>query len=174
MRTGAFSIATIFLLLGTAAFGQKGDTGRAAKLAQAAALAKQGGAENLQKSFRIYDQLAGAGNAKAMGELGNCYANGLGVAKDSLKAAEWFRRGAAGGDARSMGGFGLCFAKGEGVPQDWKKAVEWYQKAYFAGDYSTATACLGDCYAKGQGVAQNWEKAVLWYFRGSGGAIPTP
>ena len=66
------------------------------------------------------------------------YQNGDGVAKDSNKAAEWFKRGAA-GDPRAGFNLGLMYESGEGVEKDLVKAAKWYQKAAEEGNVSADT-----------------------------------
>ena len=55
--------------------------------------------------------------------------NGIGIAKDSAKAVEWFQKAAEQGDADSQNSLGYCLHNGIGIAKDAAKAVEWFQKA---------------------------------------------
>ena len=52
-----------------------------------------------QAQIITYRKAAKLGDAKAMFELGNCYANGTGVTKDEAEAVKWYRKAAELGDA---------------------------------------------------------------------------
>jgi len=47
----------------------------------------------------LYKKAAGQGNATAQYNLGTCYEDGNGVAKDNTQAADWYRKAADQGDA---------------------------------------------------------------------------
>ena len=57
------------------------------------------------------------------------YQNGEGVAKDYVKAREWYEKAAAAGESYAMNNLGLLYQNGLGVPQDYAKAREWREKA---------------------------------------------
>ena len=61
--------------------------------------------------------------------LGVCYANGTGVAKDEAEAVTWFRRAAGQGHAKGQSSLGLCYANGTGVAKDKIEAAFWYGKS---------------------------------------------
>ena len=65
------------------------------------------------------------GNARAQYNLGVCYANGWGVAKDPEQAVYWYRKAAEQGDARAQFNLGVCYANGRGVAKDPEQAVYW-------------------------------------------------
>jgi localization factor PodJL len=69
-----------------------------------------------------------------MHNLAIAYAQGLGLAKDEAKAAEWFTRAAERGYIDSAFDLAVLYERGEGVPQDLKQALKWYGIAAFAGD----------------------------------------
>ena len=66
--------------------------------------------------------------------LGDCYYKGEGVAKDKLKAAEWYHKAAEHGHAKAQRELGLCYSKGEGVVQDFDEAEKWWRKMIEQGD----------------------------------------
>ncbi len=61
------------------------------------------------------------GYADAQHNLGYCYANGMGVAKDYAKAAEWYRKSAEQGCAEAQYTLAELYANGYGVAQTKKR-----------------------------------------------------
>ena len=83
-------------------------------------------------SAQTVDELkrnAEQGDATAQYNLGLCYANGDGVAKDCYEAVKWYRKSAEQGDATAQNNLGLCYEDGVGVTKDLNEAIEWYRKA---------------------------------------------
>jgi len=72
---------------------------------------------------------ANAGDSNAMVQLGWCYQNGIGVARDQAQAASWFRKGADAGSADAMNRLGLMivFDQVPGVDKD--EALTWFTKS---------------------------------------------
>ncbi len=102
------------------------------------------------------------GDAVAQCNLGFCYAEGLGVAKDEEEALQWFRMAAEQGDGVAQNNLGFCYANGQGVPKDEEEALQWFRMAADQG-LASAQNNLGFCYANGQGVPEDDEEAVKWY-----------
>ena len=69
------------------------------------------------------------GDAEAQYNLGDTYANGIGVTKDDEEAVKWYRKAAEQGHAEAQFSLGLMYAFGEGVAKDLEEAVKWYRKA---------------------------------------------
>ncbi len=69
------------------------------------------------------------GERNAQYELGNCYANGDGVAEDQAVAAQWFRKAAEQGDYLAQFSLSRCYKNGDGVAKDLAKAAQWHRKA---------------------------------------------
>jgi TPR repeat protein len=67
--------------------------------------------------------------AGAQNDLGQAYADGLGVTQDYGAAAEWYRKAAAQGQPIAEYNLGRCYENGRGVPKDLKAAADWYTKA---------------------------------------------
>jgi len=101
------------------------------------------------------------GDAIAQFNLGLCYALGLGVPKDDVKAVKWYRKAADQGEAVAQWNLGLGYALGLGVPKDEVEAVKWYRKAADQG-HAIAQFALGGCYADGQGVPKDDVEAYKW------------
>jgi len=69
------------------------------------------------------------GDAQAQYILGNCYGNGLGVAKDKVEAVKWYRKAADQGHAKAQFNLGTCYRNGEGVAKDEIEAYAYYNLA---------------------------------------------
>jgi len=104
------------------------------------------------------------GNAEAQFNLGVCYANGEGVAKDWDEAVKWWRKAAEQGDADAQKNLGNSYYQGEGVAKDAVEAVKWYRKAAEQGN-ADAQKNLGNSYYQGEGVAKDAVEAVKWYHK---------
>ena len=83
---------------------------------------------------------AEAGDAKAQFNLGVCYANGNGVAKDEKEAVKWYTKSAEQGNATAQYNLGVCNYNGIGVGKDEKEAVKWYTKSAEQGDAAAKEA----------------------------------
>ena len=114
-----------------------------------------------------------------MYNLGNCYANGNGVAEDAEKAVEYYKKAADLGHVDAINELGYCCAVGYGLAEDTEKAVEYYKKAADLGkidallgvgvicenkgDFADAVPYaylnLGKCYLEGKGLTQDLAKA---------------
>ena len=76
-----------------------------------------------------------------MCNLGYCYYEGIGVAKDDGEAVEWFRKAAGRGQPRALFLLGECYEEGNGVRADLERAIEYYRKAAGKG-YKSAREAL--------------------------------
>ena len=82
-------------------------------------------AEDLQA---LHTQAA-QGNAKALIRIGQMYAHGQGVPRDSVQAAKWYEKAAAQGDLEGQLVLGFSYETGFGVPQDYVRAYMWFNLA---------------------------------------------
>ncbi|HNL81153.1 MAG TPA: tetratricopeptide repeat protein, partial [Agitococcus sp.] len=88
---------------------------------------------------------------------------GEGVAKNSTKAAEWFRKAAEQGEIDAQYSLGEMYRDGaDDFMQDNTKAVEWFIKAAEQGNIS-ALNHLGDMYWDGIGVTKDIIKVTELY-----------
>ena len=94
--------------------------------------------------------------------LGYCYANGVGVEKDTAEAVKWYRKAAEQGFANAQNHLGNHYADGEGVEKDFVEAFLWYRKAAEAGN-AVAQYNLGNSYYVGEGVEKDIAQAASWY-----------
>ena len=67
------------------------------------------------KFFEDTKTQAEKGDAIAQYNLGVCYANGQGVAKDAVEAVKWYRKAAEQNFAEAQCNLGVCYYAGEGV-----------------------------------------------------------
>jgi TPR repeat protein len=86
----------------------------------------------------FYVNSADHGSKEAMFNLGNAYANGLGVPKNKVRALEWWHKAAEAGHREAAYTLGYVFLKSR--PPNQEKAVEYWTKAARAGHRAAATA----------------------------------
>ena len=84
-------------------------------------------------SFAQWRPLAEAGYVDAQVALAGLYAQGLGVARDQLAAADWYRRAAERGHVVAQINFADLLATGRGVTRDRVRAYAWFSLAADAG-----------------------------------------
>lgn len=100
---------------------------------------------------KLVTMLANQGDAVAQNRLGEMYASGRNVQRDSAQAVVWFRRSAEQGNADGEYNLGVIYKTGQGVPQDYAQAIIWIRLA--AGQrHVLALNNLGWMYAHGEGV----------------------
>jgi TPR repeat protein len=98
----------------------------------------------------------------AQHNLGYCYFNGIGVAKNLDEAVKWFRKAADQGYVKAQSDLGACYFNGSGVAKDLVEGVKWYRNAADQG-YDLAQFDLGLCYRNGEGVAKNEVEAYAYF-----------
>lgn len=76
-----------------------------------------------------YEKAAALDDAKAITNLGNIYAKGIGVEQSFNKAKAYFLRAADKGDAVAMSNLSYLYANGLGVDKDEQIAQDWLKKA---------------------------------------------
>lgn len=80
-----------------------------------------------------------SGNAEAEELIGVMYAMGLGVARDDVRAFEWYLRAAMKGHAGAQSGVGWYYEIGRGMPApDLVRAYLWYVLSAIGGDPDAA------------------------------------
>ncbi|MBR0056836.1 MAG: sel1 repeat family protein, partial [Kiritimatiellae bacterium] len=73
-----------------------------------------GNGNKFEKCFEV----AKRGDVAAMKSLGDCYMDGVGVEKDVVQAAEWYRKAADQGYAEAQWMLGCCYHNGRGVEKN--------------------------------------------------------
>ena len=88
------------------------------------------------------------GHAEAQESLGALYLVGVGVQKDYVEAAAWFRKAAEQGHAGAALLLGERYDLGEGVPHDAVEAVTWYRPRRRAGRLLSAAQPRADVFQR--------------------------
>ena len=91
--------------------------------------------------------------------VGCCYDLGMGVKKDSKKAAHWYEKAVNNGNIVAMYNLGL--KGGNGVRKDHKKAFELFKKS--AEEGNSGINKLGNCHYFGIGTSIDKQKAIKSY-----------
>ena len=65
-----------------------------------------------EEAFNYCLGFAKQGDAEAQNRIGNYYFNGLGVPKDNVKAAEWYKKAAELGNSTAMNNLAVCYIRG--------------------------------------------------------------
>jgi TPR repeat protein len=98
----------------------------AAQMAEAYAAAQR---QDYETALALWGPLAHAGIGRAQNNVGACFAEGLGVARDLDLALRWLALAAESGDAIGQRNLAALYFKGEGVEQDPLRAAELYRAA---------------------------------------------
>src|SRR5262249_56421924 len=101
------------------------------------AVARAAAARNdYDSALAIWGPLAQGGIARAQSNVGACFAEGLGVARDPALALRWLTLAAEAGDPVGQRNLAAAYFKGEGAAQDFARAAELYRAAAQQGDGS--------------------------------------
>ncbi len=79
-------------------------------------------------------EAAEEGDPIAQCRMGHACSEAIGVPKDDVQAAQWFRRSADQGFGRAERALAWCYREGKGVPQDSDLALRLYKRAADRGD----------------------------------------
>lgn len=106
---------------------------------------------------------ANGGDAAAQVQVGECYADGKGVPRDTRQAADWYSKAASQKDVEGELHLAELYRDGDGkkFPRDMEQAAAWYRKAADQGD-AAAQGTMGMLYMLGQGVPQSYMEAYFW------------
>jgi hypothetical protein len=101
--------------------------------------------------------------------IGDMYADGNGVPKDTSEAEKWYQRGVDMASAGARAGWftadvylANAYLQSKGVPLDYGEAMHWMKDAAEYGNRQ-AQVNLGSMYRDGQGTLQNYGEAMYWY-----------
>ncbi len=114
---------------------------------------------NIQEALEWFRKASAQGNGIAATNIGEMYANGLGVPKNQVEAAKWYRIGADRGNSSAQNQLGRFYENGLGVPQDFAEALKYYRLGADQRN-SAAQSNLGAMYANGRGVPVDQVEAV--------------
>ena len=113
-------------------------------------------------SFRLWSLAAASAHlSTAQHNLGACFFEGKGTARDFSKAVECYRAAADQGNAGALRALALCYRDGCGVPADRSAAFALIQRAAELGDLG-ACAMLARCLMFGDGTAVDFFGAMRW------------
>jgi TPR repeat protein len=107
-------------------------------------------------------QAANRGDADAQNALGVAYDDGDGVAQDSARALEWYRKAAEQGHAAAQNNLAFMYEVGRGVSLDYDEALRWYRRSAEQG-WPAAQVSLGLMYAGAAGVERDFTEALTWF-----------
>lgn len=110
------------------------------------------------QTIKYKEIAANLGYRPAMLDLGLHYMN----AKQAIKAAPWFKKGADAGDVKCAYWYGYQLLNGKGLAPDPAQGANYMLKCAEAG-MPKAMVTVGDCYMSGKGLTRNPEQAVRWY-----------
>lgn len=109
-------------------------------------------------SMAMATPLAENGDPAAQTLLGVLHETGRGIARDYIKAAEWYQLAAAQGSAEAALRLGQFYLLGNGVPADTKKAADYFEIAAEA-EKPSALYNLALLFQSGDGRARDTKKA---------------
>lgn len=112
------------------------------------------------------EELAKAGNAAAQNLLGQCYLDGLGIARNPQKAFYWISKAAEQKNLKALCNLGYCYENGIGTEKDFFQAYSFYKLSALKGN-SAAFNNLAQCYLNGTGTPTDSIKARAWFEKGA-------
>lgn len=110
-------------------------------------------------ALRLAEAKAKQNDPQAHTLIARLYADGLGVPKDELKAAKWYRRGAELGDIEAMFAFGVMLISGSAIKRDAVGAGQMFERAARKG-HAQAHYNLGLLFLSGKGKPENPYRAA--------------
>ena len=99
------------------------------------------------------------GETQAPTLIGRIYQEGLGVPRDDVQAAQWYRRGVELGDVNAMFAFGVMLAEGGAIKKDHDGAAKMFEQAASKG-HVTANYNLALLFLSGEGKPENPRRAA--------------
>jgi uncharacterized protein len=110
-------------------------------------------------ALTLAGERAKLGDAAAATLVGRIYDEGLGINKDPVIAARWFKQGADLGDIEAAFALGVMFAEGRGVDKDRTIAGQMFERAA-AKQHALANYNLAQLFLSGQGKPENPYRAA--------------
>jgi TPR repeat protein len=131
-----------------------------AALNQLGELAMEGGDAVAAAGF--FRQGAERGDPKAQCNLGRCFTEGVGLARDPLQAVRWFVAAAEQDFAEAQYRLGMMFLDAKSGTQDFKQAQRWFQQAATRGD-AKAQYEAAEGFRTGRGTKADFGRAIAFY-----------
>ncbi|MDE6408374.1 MAG: SEL1-like repeat protein, partial [Anaeroplasmataceae bacterium] len=92
--------------------------------------------QDTKEGIKWLKMAANQGDVESQVELAYIYYNGIGIERNYIEAAKWYKEAALKEGEYSQYGIeypqfmlGYCYYKGEGVEQSYEKSIKWYKKA---------------------------------------------
>jgi hypothetical protein len=104
-----------------------------------------------------------AGDPQAQFLVAEHLRQGVGVARNPKKAAEWYEKAAARSHVEALYALGTLYENGEGVRRDAGRAADWYRLATSISRHGGAEFALAQFYYYGRGVPADAGEALSWY-----------
>ena len=111
------------------------------------------------------------GEAAAQWQLGICYREGNGVARDEREAFDLFSKAAAQDHAEAQVDLGYFYEQGIAVKTDYALAMEWYRKAAEQ-NQPQAQNNIGALYIEGHGVKTDPVEGLKWIRKAADQGLP--
>ena len=124
-----------------------------------------------QEALAIWGPLAHAGVARAQNNIGACFAEGHGVARDPELALRWLTLAAEAGDPVGQRNLAELYFKGEGVAQNDDEARRWYLAASEQGD--AAAQDMLSWMMLESGSPEEFTEARRWALAAAEGGVAT-
>ncbi len=118
-------------------------------------------AGDVSNGLALLKKSALTGDAFAINELANAYAEGKGVEQNPRLAFEFFRLAATSGNMKAQYQIAKMYFDGRGVPQDYTQAKKWLTRAADQG-YVLAQIDLAELYTN-DNLLKNIPLAYKWY-----------
>ncbi len=112
-----------------------------------------------QTAFELAKIASDKGEPQAATLIGRIYQEGLGVPRDDVQAATWYRRGAEQGDINAMFAFGVMLAEGGALKKDRNGAAQMFENAAAKG-HVVANYNLAMLFLMGDGKPLNPHRAL--------------
>lgn len=122
------------------------------------------------QAMSAFRTLAENNHDRAAFMLGVMHEQGLGVAKDDRRAADWYLRAARNGNASAQYNIAVFHQLGKGVERSDAAALRWHSAAAAQGHHK-AQNNLGAIYFTGAGAARNLVEAWKWLTLAADGLI---
>jgi TPR repeat protein len=123
------------------------------------------------RAAAVYSRACEAGADWACAHLGHLYWNGIGVAKDVVRAVELWKPTCERGEAWACHGMGAAFEHGvAGIAKDDARAAAHYQRGCDGNAYWSCSS-LGHYYWAGRGVPRDDDRALVLWKKACDGAL---
>lgn len=122
-----------------------------------------------KEAFRLFKNAAdNTGRYYAQSALGECYENGVGVARNYAEAAKWYKLAADQGFADAQFLLGELYRRGLGVKRDYNEALHLFEQASNRGLAWGYRGEAGAAY-RGEGMQRDYTRALGLYTKAAEG-----